>query len=328
MCANRVVVCSPKFMAYGEEVAASFKKLGFSVELLEYSLRSPNLYKTGFLVFDYVFFMISWCCTFLERRRNTRSLLKKAESEEIDYVCIIHGGFFIPATVKRWSDKSETRFFVWLMDPLKKFPYLKAYSNSKKIILASYDEYDCREHNLTFLPLFCDEFRVKMKPKVFDLAFIGSIDQKRLSVMNDIINENPKYSVYLGGVYPKISLSRLCVYLFPGRYHLWKKSFVNRVHSREEIEEIYASANCIINVNADRHTGASMRFFEALRARKAQMLDVSVANTHYVRALTLIGDEKQSANAVVVRPRRNEFNISVADRLQRIIKVLARTCDK
>lgn len=320
---NRVLICSPAFMGYGEEIASSFKRLGYSVELTEYYSKPPNLHKTSFAIFDYIFYAIMWCYSFPSRVYHTKRLLDKLYADKFSVVCIIHGGFFLPSLLRRGSEKLEARFFVWLMDPLKKFPYLKGYSKLKKTILASYDESDCKKHNLVFLPLFCDDYKIAEKHDRFDFAFIGSVDHKRLLAMNDILTSKASYKVYFGGVYPKVSLSRLSVFLFSKRYFLWKKTFINRIHKREEIEEIYASAKCIVNINADRHNGASMRFFEALSAGRAQLIDNTLAKTDYVIALT--SDEHIQINDkfTIVTPSGGDLRFSARDRVQCIISLLS-----
>lgn len=326
----KILLVGNNFSNYENVIESEFIKLGDFVSRLSYKSFIPNRLKyqnSGLNLFFYFFLsVISFPA------RCIISIKVLLAINKYDLILCINGSFLIEKVIS--LSKNSSNIFIWIMDPIIKFPRTLLLKHTCKIL--SYSEDDCRVFGLKFLPLFS---AIEIPPSNFGnnvlnrqkyiVAFIGAVDLYRLFLLEELarrcVANNSAF--FVGGVFGRLSQAGS---LFKNSkfFTVLRKNFLLRRFSFSEIYDVYSSSQFIFNYNVGDHVGASMRFFEALALGKEQLCDISIVKTRYCSFILRV----QESNTVLGFPAYKSClshsevckAVSPASRLKHLKKVFSR----
>ena len=112
---------------------------------------------------------------------------------------------------------------------------------------------------------------IKKQVKDIDLLFVGYLNFKRQSLLENLIKDFPKLNIQIYGGYIGLIISKKHFkYYFKG----YKKYFKNKEISPSEVNELYSKTKIAINIHDDQSKyGCNPRFFEILGTRTFQLVD-------------------------------------------------------
>lgn len=186
---------------------------------------------------------------------------------EYDYIFVIVGrgiderlfGNFI-------FHQRKSRKILYLWDDINR---INNYHNIKNFFdnIFSFDEEDCYNEKLDFLPLFyCDDFVYKGEKKVYDISCIGSLHSDRKKIMDKILNvfSKEKYNWY--------ALLKVTKLYFIGDFlrnkRIKKPEFYlgYKEINMKKNAEILKQSRVVIDIPYVGQKGLSIRSLEALAA--------------------------------------------------------------
>ena len=102
-------------------------------------------------------------------------------------------------------------------------------------------------------------FPIKNQEKDIDLLFVGNLDTKRLSILENLIKDFPNFNIQIyGGYVGLIPSKRHCKYYFKG----YRKYFKNKSITPSEINKLYSKTKIDINIHKEQPKyGCNPKFF-------------------------------------------------------------------
>jgi hypothetical protein len=281
----RILLVGNNFSNYENVLENELKSLGDFVDRLSYSSFLPNRFKFQSNFLSLLFYIISSILSFPSRIIISTKIILSLK--RYDIILCINGSFLVYKIIR--ISKYSNKICIWIMDPLAKFP--RTLKLKSLCTIFCYSEFDSRVYKLRFLPLFSALSREDKSiianddggpHKKFYIAFIGAIDLYRLFMLEELVRRSLLSSkpLFIGGVFGKLSQAER---LFrKSNYFINLKSLFHfRRFSFKEIYEIYSASEYVFNYNVGDHSGASMRFFEALELQLEQLCDYEVVRSRY-----------------------------------------------
>jgi len=280
-----ILVIGNNFSKYDEILEFEFKQMGDSVDRIVYCGLLPNRSKFHSKSVSFIFYWIATLISYPSRVIISFKLFFLLQ--KYDFILCVNGSFLIYEIIK--YSKYSNKIFIWLMDPICKFPRSLIFNKISQVF--SYSEHDSRKYGLRFLPLFSalnvrsnfslNDNSANVK-KQFSIAFIGAIDLYRLFMLEELARRSKpnSKSIFIGGVFGKLSQAKF-LYKNSNYFNNLKNLLHIRRFSFDEINSIYSSSEYIFNYNVGDHSGASMRFFEALELDLGQLCDSVVVKSRY-----------------------------------------------
>lgn len=199
-----------------------------------------------------------------------KSILKQVEDFEPDYLLVVKGEvvppFFLRAFKSSWPKAKKIFYhadsFLNNPNPLELLQYFNRAS--------TFDSLDSKQYNLSYLPLFFDDYylnqNVPFKDRKYDVSFIGTLHSDRAIFVQKVLRqfpENKKFVYYythglLGLVYHIIKTRQISA-----------KALRNvnfKALSTLETRQVFLNSKCVIDVEHPNQSGLTSRTIEALGA--------------------------------------------------------------
>lgn len=271
---KKVLIIGPDFFGYSKSVKKAFQKLGYKTDIINYRKSYNNtLFTRARLRFEPIFKMNYYKNMVINK--TNQLILKKYLEFKPEVVMVIKGDILTKNTFKKMKDSI---IILWMMDSI-----LEAKEAYKNIDLYDYrfmfektdvDKLKNEGIDSFFLPLALDEsvyFPIKKQVKDIDLLFVGYLNFKRQSLLENLIKDFPKLNIQIYGGYIGLIISKKHFkYYFKG----YKKYFKNKEISPSEVNELYSKTKIAINIHDDQSKyGCNPRFFEILGTRTFQLVD-------------------------------------------------------
>lgn len=201
-------------------------------------------------------------------------IIKKTKSNKYDYIFFIKGESFSEDNLKTLFDlhpESKTIIYYWdsiannhnALNLKKYFDY--AYS---------FDNYDCHNEDMIFLPLFYfDEYKEVASyvgSKDYDLMFVGTTHSDRYKFIMNIVNQIHKY----GG-------KCFTYFFFQGKIMFYRYKLLNKEMrkvpidnfkfkplSKSNLLDLYKRSSIIVDIQHPKQSGLTLRCFEALGSKR------------------------------------------------------------
>lgn len=294
---KKVLFFAPKFFGYENEICKEIEAQGGIVKFYDErnnpsSIEKVLLRKAHFLMENKITNYYK-CVSEKERDFNPNYVL-----------------FISPETVNKKSIIFlkkifvKSKFILYMWDSIENKNAKHVYQYFDKCL--SFDTNDCKKYGFKFRPLFfirAFEKEINTKKCKYDFSFIGSIHSDRAKILNQLRKcfdlSKLKYFYYL---------------YVPGKLMLFTRTLLSKdfrelkkagfVHissiSKNDISEITANSNYIIDINHPKQIGLTMRTIEMLGAHRKIL-----TTNKYIREY----DFFNSSNQIVVS--RNSINIDV-----------------
>lgn len=269
---KKILIVGPLFYGYSKSVAKAFEKENFIVEVYDQWKEgtienfaekiSFNLARDKEAFFDKKY-----------EKYNT-SIRKKYDTVKPDLVFIIRGAILTKDTLLFMK---KSRLVLWMMDSI--FTVKRTLQN-----IALYDHIFLfekedipllkKQYNIDsyFLPLALDEsvyFPLIAAEKVIDILFVGNLYDKRIALLNKIIERFPDNNIKIYGTY----FSKLRNI---GRYFFRKdkKYYTNATVTPDTLNMLYSKTRICLNIHHSQSVyGVNQRFFEIAGAGALQVCD-------------------------------------------------------
>lgn len=269
---KKILIVGPLFYGYSKSVAKAFEKENFIVELYDQWKEgtienfaekiSYNLTKD-----KEAFFFKKY------EKYNTRIRIKY-EAVKPDMVFVIRGAILTKETLLFMK---KSRLVLWMMDSI--FTVKRTLDNIglyDHIFLFEKEDIPLlkKQYNVTgtFLPLALDEsvyFPIPSLEKDIDILFVGNLYDKRVALLNKLIERFPDKTIRIYGVYFS-RLRNIWRYLFRKD----KKYYTNTTVSPEALNVLYSKTRICLNIHHNQSVyGVNQRFFEVTGAGALQVCD-------------------------------------------------------
>ncbi len=269
---RKILIVGPLFYGYSKSVARAFEKNGFIVELFDdwkegtiENLREKIVYN-----------LTSDKETFFNTKYEKYNVQIRKRYAEVkpDMVFIIRGAILTKETLLFMK---QSRLVLWMMDSI--FTVKRTLDNiglydhvflfEKEDIPLLKNQYHVAGH---FLPLALDEsvyFPIPSIEKDIDILFVGNLYDKRVALLNKLIERFPDKTIRIYGVYFS-RLRNIWRYLFRKD----KKYYTNTTVSPEALNVLYSKTRICLNIHHNQSVyGVNQRFFEVAGAAALQVCD-------------------------------------------------------
>ncbi len=269
---KKILIVGPLFYGYSKSVARAFEKEDFIVEIYDQWKEgavenfgekiSYNLAKDKEIFFNKKY------------EKYNDNIRKKYALVKPDMVFIIRGAIITKETLLFMK---RSRLVLWMMDSI--FTVSRTLEN-----IALYDHVFLFEkedvpvlkekYNIDgyFLPLALDEsvyFPVPTAKKVIDILFVGNLYEKRIALLNKLIERFPDTNFKIYGQYFS-KLRNIKRYLFRKD----KKYYTNSTVLPSELNVLYSKTKICLNIHHSQSVyGVNQRFFEVCGAGVLQVCD-------------------------------------------------------
>lgn len=271
---NKVLIIGPKFFGINHSVGRGLMKAGCQIKIVEFEEIYPNSWTTKFT------------CGFL-RKIGIQYFVHKYD-DEVNRMIVDTFRQFKPdmvVVIKGHKVNSETltamkkaKLVLWMMDSICKVPDTLENVHLYDSIYV-FDENDIaflRNYDVVaeFLPLALDEkeyFPFKNREIINDIVFVGSLYNNRVGLIKELVESFPDKRIVAYGPFPSLKSLVQNYWLKFGRF---RENFRIGYLSPQEINEIIAGSNIVINLHADDSlSGCNLRFFEVAGTGKIQVVN-------------------------------------------------------
>lgn len=271
---KKVLIIGPDFWGYNESVEKVFRKLGYKTEIINYMKDYNNtLIKRARIRFEPIFGMNYYKNMVINR--TNQLILKKYSEFNPEVVMVIKGDMLIKDTLIKMRDST---IVLWAMDSI--FRVKETYNNlnlyNYRFMFEKTDVEKLKKEGIDsfFLPLALDNsvyFPIKNQGKDIDLLFIGNLNSKRLSILENLIKDFPKLNIQIYGRYLGLIISKRHFKYYFKRY---RKYFKNKNITTSEANNLYSGTKIALNIHKEQSKyGCNPRFFEILGTKTFQLVD-------------------------------------------------------
>lgn len=270
---KKVLLIAPQFFGYEQEILKEIEQRGAKVDfLLDRPFRSAFLKAVTRL-------RRQWIMAAAERyyQRCTDW------SGDYDYILVVNGQTLSARLLDKWrASFTRAKFFLYMWD---------SFDNRKNVLetlrffdhVFTFDQMDAEKYGVNFRPLFFSkgfEGRGNIAPE-WDASFIGTAHTDRYAVVSKIARQ-------ISGE------ARSYYYLFlQAKWVYWLYRLINPAFksakisdfkfaplSKAEVQHVFFSSRCILDVEHPRQTGLTMRTLETLGARKKLITTNAAVKTY------------------------------------------------
>lgn len=197
----------------------------------------------------------------------------------INYILVIRGEYTPTGALKRFRSKyPNAKLILYMWDSMfnnkgieQKWQYYdEVWTFDRK-------DYHENKEKLRFLPLFyCDRVLPEVHigaSKKYDLAFIGTGHEDRISIIKEIDEQCKKNNLRF---YYYIFVPHVLVFYYNKIFNKYYKNVSKTdVHFKlmplKEVYKIYSEAGCVLDVESSTQTGLTMRTIEIVGLKKRLM---------------------------------------------------------
>jgi hypothetical protein len=263
---KRILFFSSKLFGIPENIAETLKKFGAIVDF--YDERPSNT----FIVKAMIRINRNFIASYVNKYHN--QIINKTKDQHYDFIFFIKGESFSEHNLKKlFSLHSESKTIIYHWDSiannrnlLNLLPYFDfAYS---------FDKYDCKRLNMTFLPLFYfDEYKSVASSKVekkYDLLFVGTVHSDRYKLITSIVSQ---INALGGKCYTYFFFqSRIMFYKAKLQCKEMRNLSINDIQltpmSKSQLFDLYRQSRIVVDIQHPKQTGLTLRCMEAVGAKK------------------------------------------------------------
>jgi hypothetical protein len=257
---KRILFVAPKFYQYHTEIINAMENKGAHVTYfpeMNHSLIYRISNKVSKRIEQYI------------KNKYIDNLLLSIEKNMYDIVFVIRGGTLSPYSLEFMKKKlPKAKFIMYQWDSMEQSQYqaiIKYFD-----VLKTFDKNDSIKYNIEYLPLFYTkkykDIAINKKEKEYDLVFYGAYHSDRLEIVKriDELFKNNKLIFKHHLFITKLALTRL---LFTRKIKLSDLDFFKTYSVNvDEIIDVYAKANAVLDIELSIQNGLTMRTFETLGA--------------------------------------------------------------
>lgn len=258
---KKVLFIAPQFFGYEQEILREIEHRGAKVDfLLDRPFRSVFLKAVTRL-------RRQWVMVAAERYYHQHT----DWSGDYDYVFVVNGQTLSTKLLSKWrASFTRAKFFLYMWD---------SFDNRKNVLEAlsffdhvfTFDKMDAEKYGVSFRPLFFSkgfEARGDVAPN-WDVSFIGTAHTDRYAVVSKVAEQiageaRSYYYLFLQAKWV-YWLYRL---VNPGFSSAKISNFKFAPLSKAEVQHVFFSSRCILDIEHPKQTGLTMRTLETLGARK------------------------------------------------------------
>ncbi len=254
-----------RFFDYEKRIADAIRNADYIVDLYD---ERPN---NGFIAKACIRYNIGLYRSAL--RKYYRQIIEETKNVSYDYIFVVKGEA-INEEIFEMLKKAhpEATFVLYLWDSVVNIPDCEKRMKLYDRVL-TFDPQDAKKYHIPYLPIPFDKNSfsfASQKEYSYDIAFIGTAHSVRPRVVKQIADQcraaNRNCFVYFYSPH-------ILVYLFnkltnPDYRWITLKDIHFQALSSEQVNRIYASSRCILDVEHPKQSGATTRPIEMLPMKK------------------------------------------------------------
>lgn len=269
---KKILIVGPLFYGYSRSIARAFEIKNFVVDVYD-SWKEGTIETFNEKI---IYNLTNDKAAFFDKKyeKYNKEIRKRYSASKPDLVFIIRGAILTEETLLFMK---ASKLVLWMMDSVFTVPttlrnialYNHVFLFEKEDIPLLKAQYNIEGH---FLPLALDEsvyFPQPSAEKPIDILFVGNLFQKRIDLLNSLIERFPEHNIKIYGHYFS-KLRNLKRYLFRKD----KKQFTNSIVSPHALNKLYSSTKIGLNIHHSQSVyGVNQRFFEISGAGTLQVCD-------------------------------------------------------
>lgn len=272
---GKILIVGPIFYHYNESVKKSFEKLGFETKLIEFYDGYFESLKNKILLYLLPKIKINKFLNHYKVKLNEKILYLYNEFNP-DLVLFIKGNNIFSDTLEIL--KQNSTLMLWMMDSIYNVPETRENINyfDYKFMFEKNDVKKLENEGIysSFLPLGVDlevYHPIHYLNKEIDVLFVGSLYEKRLKILEKLINDFPTFNIKIFGKYTHLRSPKKYYKYFFKKYY---KYFINKNISPEKVNKLYSKSKIILNIHHEQsQLGCNPRAFEILASKSFQLVD-------------------------------------------------------
>ena len=256
---NKILLISPEYMGYAEEIRRGLGELGHDVVFVSDRPNANTFKKIITRVTPKLndIFYLKRFSHYFEKHRG-----------EIETVIIVNGEGLSEKIVAKLLEvypNSYRTFYTWDSFRNKAQDYAIFDQFHKRF---TFDIEDAKEPNWEYKPLFYVDTCLKAESThKFDMCFVGSFQQHRFDLLKNLV-DNDK----IKGTYKLVSQNAYLHYFYMLRNVFYLRNFCKIVQKKKlrlsEVAQVNASSASVLDLPSPRQTGLTIRVFETLASGK------------------------------------------------------------
>ncbi len=257
---KRVLLVTPKFYIYHQEIIKELKGLGADVTFfpeIEHTVRSRIAAKISSRYYH-------------EKvvKPHQREIVTAVKNNKFDYVFVIRGGYFDAVFINDLREHcTEAHFVLYQWDSIRQNDYRELIPCFDEV--STFDIEDSSKFNIEYRPLFCISqythlANKKDKSTEYDLCFVGAFHSDRLDVVK-FYDQKLKKNGRFFYCHMYITKMALMVRLLTGKISLGDiKYFKTYPLTVDSVADLYQRSSAVLDVELNIQSGLSIRTFEVL----------------------------------------------------------------
>lgn len=190
-------------------------------------------------------------------------LLDKYKGIKFDYFLVIAGQEFSKEFIqelKRRNPKIKCILYLW-----DKFEYTTLRKSAEEFdYIFSFDPEDCKKYNFYFRPSFylneIEQNKIEYSKRKYDIFYLGGLrDRKRYDIIENIFKFSKKLKL---NSFLKLYVNNKIEKYLPENY--LKEIVIRERISYNKNLELLKNSKCVIEINADKQVGLTLRSIEAI----------------------------------------------------------------
>lgn len=257
---KKVLLISPNFFEYHNDLIEEMVNQGFQVRWFDD--RPSNNF------FDKVFIRVNKKILQKKIEMYFNTILDDCSKENYDIVFIIFGQIFDKNNIRKMREVlPNAKFIYYTWDSVNNFPFITDIYKEFDISY-SFDDEDCKQYNMKFLPLFyCNDYKeTEIK---YDISTILTIKKGKLNNFLSIKNILPSNCKCYHYLYLQ---SRLVYLFYRFKYKEFKdakmRDFFYKRLDRQKVYDIFSQSKVVVDCQMQNQIGLTMRTFEVLHLKK------------------------------------------------------------